>query len=184
MHLNGVLTYGLSSEYTAKSKGTQSKRAPDADRSAYNRFYVQSLLNLDEDALSTAYFKASSGSRAGDDKDNRLGYLSWRIWFLKRRRAMVERDRAAAALHEEESHGQLVDSSDEEAPSPAPAKPSNSKLTGMGPAPRRVASHSALSSLEDSASLAERWESQTRPGARGPASALGAGGPHRPHRRR
>ncbi|RMZ52913.1 hypothetical protein APUTEX25_001032, partial [Auxenochlorella protothecoides] len=96
--LPAVLTYGLSSEYAGETKTAQSKKAPESDRSTYNRFYVQSLLNLNEEALSAAWLKvhgkgAASVTKHGNDKDARLQYLSWRIWFMKKKHATVVRSR-------------------------------------------------------------------------------------------
>jgi hypothetical protein len=50
-----VLTFGLSSEYAAATQAED--KAPDADRSLYSRYYVRSLLKLDEDALKNAWSK-------------------------------------------------------------------------------------------------------------------------------
>lgn len=36
--LPAVLTYGLSSEYAGETKTAQSKKAPESDRSTYNRY--------------------------------------------------------------------------------------------------------------------------------------------------
>ena len=83
-----MLTYGLSAEYAAEPSAS---RGPDADRSVYSRYYVRSLLNLDEEALKNAWTKAVSSTKSpyGGEKDTRLEYLSWRIWHLKRRQAEV-----------------------------------------------------------------------------------------------
>ncbi|KAH7619458.1 putative sucrose-phosphate synthase 1 [Nannochloris sp. 'desiccata'] len=88
-YLNALLTFGLSSEYAGATK--ENVGAPDADRTLYSRYYVRSLLKLDEDALKNAWSKAASATRQGGDKDARLQYLSWRIWHLKRKHAEVER---------------------------------------------------------------------------------------------
>lgn len=56
-----MLTFGLSSEYAGPDK-TASKgdtKGPDADRSLYSRYYVRSLLNLDEEALHAAWSKVN-----------------------------------------------------------------------------------------------------------------------------
>lgn len=84
-----VLTHGLSGEYAAELSDS---RGPDADRSVYSRYYVRSLLNLDEEALKNAWTKAVSSTKSpyGGEKDTRLEYLSWRIWFLKRRHAEAQ----------------------------------------------------------------------------------------------
>jgi len=50
-----VLTFGLSSEYAGATK--EKIGAPDADRTLYSRYYVRSLLKLDEDALKNAWSK-------------------------------------------------------------------------------------------------------------------------------
>lgn len=40
--------------------------------------------------------QASSATRAGAEKDARLQYLSWRIWFMRRRHALVKEQRRTA----------------------------------------------------------------------------------------
>jgi sucrose-phosphate synthase len=94
-YLNALLTYGLSSEYTSEPSNADTKGI-DADRSLYSRYYVQSLLNLDEHALKDAWTKAVTSTRTdfGGERDTRMEYLSWRIWFLKRQ--MVKSLEAAA----------------------------------------------------------------------------------------
>jgi hypothetical protein len=52
---HAVLTFGLSSEYAGATK--EKVGAPDADRTLYSRYYVRSLLKLDEDALKNAWSK-------------------------------------------------------------------------------------------------------------------------------
>ncbi|KAL4458202.1 hypothetical protein ABPG75_013067 [Micractinium tetrahymenae] len=97
-YLDALLSFGLSSEYLKSTKEAQAKeKVPDADRSLYSRYYVQSLLNLDEQALHSAWSKASSATRQGGEKDARLQYLSWRIWHMRRRHAQVQHDQHAAA---------------------------------------------------------------------------------------
>lgn len=49
-----VLTFGLSGEYAST---TTEGEGPNADRSVYSRYYVRSLLNLDEEALKNAWSK-------------------------------------------------------------------------------------------------------------------------------
>ncbi|PSC69593.1 Sucrose-phosphate synthase [Micractinium conductrix] len=102
-YLDALLTYGLSTEYLKSTRESEAKRkAPDADRSLYSRYYVQSLLNLDEQALHSAWSKASSATRQGGEKDARLVYLSWRIWHMRRRHAEVQRALKAHAEEEGE----------------------------------------------------------------------------------
>jgi len=40
--------------------------------------------------------QASSATRAGGEKDARLQYLSWRIWFMQRRHALVKEQQRGA----------------------------------------------------------------------------------------
>ncbi len=40
--------------------------------------------------------QASSATRAGGEKDARLQYLSWRIWFMRRRHALVKEQQRGA----------------------------------------------------------------------------------------
>ena len=104
-----MLTYGLSGEYAAEPSES---RGPDADRSVYSRYYVRSLLNLDEEALKNAWTKAVSSTKSpyGGEKDTRLEYLSWRIWYLKRRHAEVE----VSSDCDDSRDDDALDSSDEE----------------------------------------------------------------------
>ncbi|GAB4822201.1 hypothetical protein N2152v2_009247 [Parachlorella kessleri] len=104
-YLDALLSFGLSSEYTGAPKVAENKRAKDidADKQLYSRYYVRSLLNLEENDLKNAWIKAASATKQGGDKDARLQYLSWRIWFMKRRHAVVQQARKAAEAHEEES---------------------------------------------------------------------------------
>lgn len=108
-YLNALLTYGLSSEYTSEPSNSDESKI-DADRSLYSRYYVQSLLSLDEHALKDAWTKAVTSSRTefGAERDKRMQYLSWRIWFLKRR--MVKNLEAAAL--DDDTKGSDSDSDD------------------------------------------------------------------------
>ena len=108
-YLNALLTYGLSSEYTSEPSNADESKI-DADRSLYSRYYVQSLLSLDEHALKDAWTKAVTSSRTefGAERDKRMQYLSWRIWFLKRR--MVKNLEAAAL--DDDTKGSDSDSDD------------------------------------------------------------------------
>lgn len=81
---------------------------------------------------SLADLQAASATKQGGDKDARLQYLSWRIWFMKRRHAMVQQARRVAEAHEEDSLGAATEggtseynSEDEEAAaaSKAPTTP-------------------------------------------------------------
>ena len=117
-----VLTFGLSGEYASS---TTEGKGPNADRSVYSRYYVRSLLNLDEEALKNAWSKvcewcnprhcsdgvlmdsgfdlqAASSTKHGGEKDARLQYLSWRIWHLKRKQKQVEADRSEDEAHLEQ----------------------------------------------------------------------------------
>jgi hypothetical protein len=51
---NAVLTFGLSAEYATHTKYSE---GPNEDVSVYSRYYVRSLLNLDEEALKNAWSK-------------------------------------------------------------------------------------------------------------------------------
>lgn len=51
---NAVLTFGLSAEYATHTKFSE---GPNEDVSVYSRYYVRSLLNLDEEALKNAWSK-------------------------------------------------------------------------------------------------------------------------------
>ncbi len=96
-----MLTYGLSSEYAdATREPPASKAVADADRSLYSRYFLHNLLRLDEVAIKHAWMKAQSSIKTGDEKESRLQYLSWRIWFLKRRKTQAEQRRAATAREE------------------------------------------------------------------------------------
>ena len=110
-YLNALLTYGLSSEYTSEPSNSDSKGI-DADRSLYSRYYVQSLLNLDEHALKDAWTKAATSTKTdfgATEKDMRMEYLSWRIWFLKRQ---MVKSQEAAALDDDDTDGSDSDIED------------------------------------------------------------------------
>ena len=93
-YLDALLSYGLSSEYAQAPKEGSSAKAPDADRALYSRYYLkvihfgwasqsphttslyhnlprlcpillQSLLNLDEEALKNAWSKVGKVPAAG-----------------------------------------------------------------------------------------------------------------------
>ena len=88
----------------------------DAERSLYSRYYVQSLLNLDEHALKDAWTKAVTSTKTdyGGNKDTRMEYLSWRIWFLKRQQMLIEKRREAAALDYDTNGSDSGDSGSED----------------------------------------------------------------------
>ena len=54
-YLDALLSYGLSSQYAQAPKEAGSAKAPDADRSLASRYYLRSLLRLDEEALKNAW---------------------------------------------------------------------------------------------------------------------------------
>jgi len=149
-----VLTFGLSAEYATHTKYSE---GPNEDVSIYSRYYVRSLLNLDEEALKNAWskvrlnslrndirktssltvkslfwlffvsaFQAVSSTKQGGEKDARLQYLSWRIWYLKRKKAQVETD-----AFEEEARN--IETNDDTSDSEADEKEENgtSKLTAQ-----------------------------------------------------
>jgi hypothetical protein len=55
-----VLSFGLSSEYAGATSEAAASKAADLDRSLYSKYYVTSLLKLDEDALKNAWSKVSA----------------------------------------------------------------------------------------------------------------------------
>ena len=107
---HAVLTFGLSGEYASE---TSDARGPDADRSLYSRYYVRSLLSLDEEALKNAWSKAVSSTKSpyGGEKDTRLEYLSWRIWHLKRK----QHEEAESDFAVDDQAASDIESSDDEA---------------------------------------------------------------------
>lgn len=66
----------------------------------------------------------ATSSRHTKEKDLRLEHLSWRIWFMKRKRAaaLLEKNRAASVPDEAREHLLDEDSSDEELPTPQAVK--------------------------------------------------------------
>eukprot|EP00887_Chlorella_sp_A99_P001559 scaffold8.g1559.t1 len=138
-YLNALLSFGLSSEYVKDTKEA-GKASAEFDRELYSKYYVQSLLNLDEEALHNAWMKAASSGRQGGEKDARLMYLSWRIWHMKRKRARVWRERRAAAEAHEEGGSVITEptsggySSDEEAEPKTPTEPFSRASTQPSPA--------------------------------------------------
>ncbi|KAL6771420.1 hypothetical protein ACKKBG_A26295 [Auxenochlorella protothecoides x Auxenochlorella symbiontica] len=172
-YLNALLTYGLSSEYAGETKTAQSKKAPESDRSTYNRFYVQSLLNLNEEALSAAWLKAASVTKHGNDKDARLQYLSWRIWFMKKKHATVVRSRPQEVVEEDSGiHSPEELSEDEGSAAGAGAAGAPGGEPRAGRPARRSASSAKLSSAVPSPSPEPRplpsqtgWQAEGGSGA-------------------
>lgn len=82
------LSFGLSSEHLLPSKENERFDSEDPERQIYSRFYVNQILDMDEESIRTAWAKAvRRGPTGGHERDARLEQLSWRVWSIKRARA-------------------------------------------------------------------------------------------------
>ena len=63
--------------------------------------------------------QAVSATKQGGEKDARLQYLSWRIWFMRRRRAEVQRARGGLPEDESAPHSAGYTTEEEEVPAAA-----------------------------------------------------------------
>lgn len=74
--------------------------------------------------LRTLFFSQATSSRHTKEKDLRLEHLSWRIWFMKRKRAaaLLEKHKGASVPDDTREHVLDEDSSDEEIPTPQAVK--------------------------------------------------------------
>ncbi|MEW5317912.1 MAG: hypothetical protein WDW38_009174 [Sanguina aurantia] len=74
------------------------------------KYYVNQILALNEEGIRSAWQKSSACSgRSQDSRDARVEYVSWRVWAMKRRRAAVARDAAAALREDEETKAEWYD---------------------------------------------------------------------------
>ena len=105
---------------------------------------VSQILSMKEDDIVTAWEKANiSAGRRLAERDFRLSYILWRVWFLRRKKAQVEFEEAqrssAATDLEPESMGEvseldsmLDDSADETPRSSAEGTPPHSPRSSGG----------------------------------------------------
>lgn len=100
-YLDALLNAGLSTEHAGKLDSTRGQLV-DADRQICAKYYVQQILDLDEDGIQQAWSKVSShkSSALVHEKDARLAYLSWRVWGMKRRKATVQAEVAKSVTAE------------------------------------------------------------------------------------
>ncbi|KAL3157983.1 hypothetical protein ABBQ32_012382 [Trebouxia sp. C0010 RCD-2024] len=120
-YLDALLSEGLSSEYIKNRKtedGDVDEETAkfDADRQVNSKYFVNQILQQGEEGLRDAWSKATSAKHY-EEKDARLEYLSWRVWFMKRNHARVKREDArvlAAEKVELPEDEQVLDTEDEE----------------------------------------------------------------------
>jgi len=113
-YLDALLTTGLSSEFARKASEEKEASQQDADSNVAAKYYVQQILAQDEHSLKDAWLKVSHRpSTAGvtAERDARLQYLSWRVWGMKRKHALVSESLAAEA-ETEDTEGSDVSPSD------------------------------------------------------------------------
>eukprot|EP00884_Botryococcus_braunii_P014255 jgi/Botrbrau1/22830/Bobra.0132s0153.1 len=120
-YLEALLGQGLSSEYT-RSEKTETATNVDADRNVTARYYLNSVLQMGEEGIRDAWSKATS-SRHTKEKDLRLEHLSWRVWFMKRKKAaaLLEKQKASGLPDDTKDH-LLDDTSDDDVPTPRAVK--------------------------------------------------------------
>eukprot|EP00884_Botryococcus_braunii_P004374 jgi/Botrbrau1/13938/Bobra.0193s0005.1 len=120
-YLEALLGQGLSSEYT-RSEKTETATNVDADRDVTARYYLNSVLQMGEEGIRDAWSKATS-SRHTKEKDLRLEHLSWRVWFMKRKKAaaLLEKQKASGLPDDTKDH-LLDDTSDDDVPTPRAVK--------------------------------------------------------------
>lgn len=125
-YLDALLSEGLSSEYIKNRKtedGDVDEETAkfDADRQVNSKYFVNQILQQGEEGLRDAWSKATSAKHY-EEKDARLEYLSWRVWFMKRNHARVKREDAKTLaaekvdLPEDDPVLDTEDASDEETP--------------------------------------------------------------------
>ncbi|KAA6420901.1 MAG: Sucrose-phosphate synthase [Trebouxia sp. A1-2] len=125
-YLDALLSEGLSSEYIKNRKtedGDVDEETAkfDSDRQVNSKYFVNQILQQGEEGLRDAWSKATSAKHY-EEKDARLEYLSWRVWFMKRNHARVKREDAKTLAAEkvdlpEDDHVlDTEDASDEETP--------------------------------------------------------------------
>lgn len=115
-YLDALLSHGLSTEHIIARQRDGFSDLIDAEKNVTAKYYVQQILDMDEAALWQAWKRVSSG-RSIDDKDARLEFLVWRVWFLKQKRHRVLTEEDARLKEEAPDETVLSQSStdDEEA---------------------------------------------------------------------
>eukprot|EP00878_Enallax_costatus_P003956 GHUV01004177.1.p1 GENE.GHUV01004177.1~~GHUV01004177.1.p1 ORF type:complete len:1210 (+),score=383.57 GHUV01004177.1:125-3754(+) len=88
----------------------------DENTSVAAKYYVNQILSLDEEALQEAWSKVSHASnvRSAGERDARLQYLSWRVWGMKRKRALVLQQNVAEVEQDDSEVSDVKSSSDEQ----------------------------------------------------------------------
>ncbi|KAK9809313.1 hypothetical protein WJX73_004061 [Symbiochloris irregularis] len=110
-YLEALLSYGLSGEYTNKPAQARAD-VVDADQQIYAKYYVSQILQLGEEGIRDAWYKATSSSHTGE-RDRRLEYLSWRVWHMKRAKQRVwEEGRRIAATLPDDSDAVVLEDHD------------------------------------------------------------------------
>ncbi|WIA09452.1 hypothetical protein OEZ85_008853 [Tetradesmus obliquus] len=174
-YLNALLSTGLSSEYTRSEAEAKPTAKEDADASLVAKYYVNQILSLDEESIKDSWLKVSHASGV-HEKDARLQYLSWRVWGIKRKHAMVAQQRVLEAATEVED-SELSDVRSEEAGGPGPVPEEDiAKIFSAAPQLPRLAVKTAAAPGVTADSISEDGEERELFSPETPASPTGGYG--------
>eukprot|EP01025_Chloroclados_australasicus_P020334 TRINITY_DN2143_c0_g2_i1.p1 TRINITY_DN2143_c0_g2~~TRINITY_DN2143_c0_g2_i1.p1 ORF type:complete len:1092 (+),score=166.59 TRINITY_DN2143_c0_g2_i1:189-3464(+) len=118
-YLDALLSSGLSNEYVKGLPGQQGLGpAPDPEKDsdilAYTQYYVQQILQADEDHLIRAWSKSTTSHDHLTEQEARQEYLTWRVWHLKRKQMMNQKEIDSLKAKQVEVTLEQEDSSSEE----------------------------------------------------------------------
>ncbi|WIA29535.1 hypothetical protein OEZ86_012033 [Tetradesmus obliquus] len=174
-YLNALLSTGLSSEYTRSEAEAKPTAKEDADASLVAKYYVNQILSLDEESIKDSWLKVSHASGV-HEKDARLQYLSWRVWGIKRKHAMVAQQRVLEAATEVED-SELSEVRSEEAGGPGPVPEEDiAKIFSAAPQLPRLAVKTAAAPGATADSISEDTEERELFSPETPASPTGGYG--------
>lgn len=174
-YLNALLSTGLSSEYTRSEAEAKPTAKEDADASLVAKYYVNQILSLDEESIKDSWLKVSHASGV-HEKDARLQYLSWRVWGIKRKHAMVAQQRVLEAATEVED-SELSEVRSEEAGGPGPVPEEDiAKIFSAAPQLPRLAVKTAAAPGATADSIPEDSEERELFSPETPASPTGGYG--------
>lgn len=93
-YLDALLNYGLSTEHLSSAASDAASDDPvNAEKNITAQYYLHQILDMDEAALWQAWSRVHA-TRFSDDKDARLQFLVWRVWFMKQQRLRVQLENA------------------------------------------------------------------------------------------
>ena len=88
-YLDALLHQGLSTEHLNRYvRETPNDDAVNADKNIAAKYYLQQILDMDEVSLWQAWSRIHT-TRQTDEKDARLEFLVWRVWFMKQKKFRV-----------------------------------------------------------------------------------------------